>query len=82
MTCRTMRFRLRPWVWERIECPELVTNRSSGARILRKLDIITKTLFADTSLATSVRYLITVPYPWVGADPCPPQICDGVRDVE
>jgi len=30
MTCRTMRFRLRSWIWEHIECPELVTGAVRG----------------------------------------------------
>lgn len=81
MTCRTMHVRLRPWVWERVECPELVTGQSSETRILRKFNTITETLLADTSLASSVRYF-TIPSSWVGADPCPLKAHDGLGVVE
>jgi len=57
MTCMTMRFRLLPWIWERIEC----VGGSPG-----KLNTVVETLRGDVSLATSVKYFYAVPSPWVG----------------
>jgi len=58
MTCRTMRLRLRSWIWERLECPEIDTR--SEEVVPRRLNAIIKSLSADTCLATNVRYLFFV----------------------
>ena len=56
MACRAMRFRLLPWIWERLECPEVNNNGSLEEGIPRRLDAMVNVLHADTSLATGVRY--------------------------
>ena len=66
MTCKAMRLRLLPWIWERVECLELVPNWSSEEGIPRKLDTIVGTLRADIYLATSVKYFCTLPLPYFG----------------
>ena len=67
MTCRAMRVRLLPWVWERIECLEPPPLWGSGPIRSRKRNTITGALRADTSLATIVRYFRTLLCPWFGA---------------
>jgi len=82
MTCKAMRLRLMPWIWERVECIELAPNWSSEGGAPRKLDTIVGALRADISLTTSVKYFYTLLSPWVGTDPHPLKVHDGVRDVE
>ena len=82
MTCMAMRFRLLPWVWERLECLELVPSWSSDGRFPRKLNAIMKALDANASLATSVRYFCALLCLSVGADLCPLKVRDGARVVE
>ena len=54
MTCRAMRLRLVPWIWEDIQL--LQTHRWDGREsVARKLNTITNPLYADTFPATSVR---------------------------
>ena len=52
MTCRAMRLRLLPWVWERLEIPW----QNEEEDFARKLNTITNTLRADAYLTTSVKY--------------------------
>ena len=72
-----MRLRLLPWIWERIECVDVVSQED----IPRKLDAVMKALSADASLATSVRYLFDIPLLWVGTDPRPLKVPDDIRDM-
>ena len=55
MTCRTMRLRLTPWVWERLGT---TYSRSSWDPkfLVRKLNTLVNVLRADIFLATSVKY--------------------------
>jgi len=82
MTCKAMRLRLLPWIWERIECLEWPPNWNSDGGVPRKLDTIVGALRADISLATSVKYFCTPLSPWIGTDPRPLKVHDGVRDME
>ena len=82
MTCRAMRFRLLPWIWGRLECPEVTSRKLSKGHTPRKLDAIVNVLRADTFLATSVRYFIVIPSPWVSVDPCPLKVHDGVPRLQ
>ena len=50
MTCRAMRLRFVPWVWERLEISMLHYWRS------REINIIANALEADVLLVTSIRY--------------------------
>lgn len=55
MTCRAMRLRFLPWIWEHIECFKLVsTHGSEGSP--RGLDSMMRALHVDTFLAASVKY--------------------------
>ena len=54
MTCRRMRLRLMPWIWERIEASPR-RNWSSGEDFSGRVSSIANALHADTSLATSVK---------------------------
>ena len=54
MTCRAMRLRLLPWVWERLELPPPRNVR--GETYERKLGPIAKTFHANVFLAASVKY--------------------------
>jgi len=56
MTCKTMRLRLRPWIWDVIE--------PSRRRHVMNLAIV-DALHADTSLAASVRYICAILCPRV-----------------
>ena len=56
MTCKAMRSRLLPWIWEQVECLELAPRWRSEEGTPRKLDTIMSTLCADISLATNVKY--------------------------
>ena len=60
MTCRSMRLRLLPWIWKRIECLDLALSWSSEGRFPRKLNAILEGLGADAYLAVSVKYLGTL----------------------
>ena len=82
MTCKAMRFRLMPWIWECVECLESAPNWSSEGSVPRKLNSIVSALRADISLATSVKYFCILLSPWVGADARPLKVHDRVRDVE
>jgi len=82
MTCKAMRLRLLPWIWERVECIESAPNWSSEGGVPRKLDTIVSALRADTSLATSVKYFSTLLFLCFGADPRTLKVHDGVGDVE
>ena len=57
MTCRAMRLRLLPWIWERIECLELAPSWSSEGRFPSGLNAIVKALGTDRHMSASVKYL-------------------------
>ena len=67
MTCRAMRLRLLPWVWELLEIPQRLVLASKKPTV-RKLDTILSGPYTDTFLATNVRYSCTLLHPWIGAD--------------
>ena len=54
MTCRAMRLRFVPWVWERLELSTLSHQKPY------KTKIILKALHTDVFLATSIRYFHAV----------------------
>ena len=54
-TCRAMRLRLLPWVWERVEVPRQDPWKSDD-RIVWGLNVIVSSLRRDVFLAGSVRY--------------------------
>ena len=58
-TCKAMRLLLLPWIWERIECLQVDSPQQDTPR---KLDAVMKTLSADPSLVTNVRYLYDIPF--------------------
>ena len=53
MTCRTMHLRLVPWIWERLELPEL--HLGAAPVFVRKLSTIAKALHAGIYPATFVK---------------------------
>jgi len=67
-----MWLRLRPWMWERLECMKFVPSWGSPG----KLKVIMKHLRADVSLVTCVRYFCVHLCPWVAADLCPLKVPD------
>ena len=65
MTCRAMRLRFLPWVWERL----VLRLYYSEEAAVRTLNTITNASQADRFLSTSVKYFY--PFfllPWVEAD--------------
>ena len=58
-TCRTMRLRLAPWLWEHFELSTRRAWDEAGETAVRNLNAIANALSTDTSLATSVKYLCT-----------------------
>ena len=58
MTCRTMRLRLLPWIWERLECLEVVSASSPNSEggFPRGFSAIMRVLRMDIFLAASVKY--------------------------
>ena len=74
MTCRAMRFRFVPWVWERLELP----GWTSPQKMLAKnLSVVVDAFHADMFLATCVKYFCVLPFPRVGADSRPPKVHEG-----
>ena len=55
MTCRAMRLRLLPWIWERVKCLKLVPHWYSGAGFPGEFYAITGALRANAFLAANVR---------------------------
>jgi len=55
MTCRAMRLRLLPWVWERIKCLKLVPYWHSEGAFPGGANTITDALRANMFLATCVK---------------------------
>jgi hypothetical protein len=68
-TCRAMRLRLLPWVWERLEC------------LAWKLDATANFIHANGSLAVNMKYFCPLLCTWVEADWCPLEVHDGVCRV-
>ena len=75
MTCRMMRLRLLPWIWERLEflvpTPRWTPDGRLPSRVLRKFNAVMTALCADVSLGTNVKYFRAFLSPWSGADSCP-----------
>ena len=66
-TCKAMRLRLLPWVWERVEVHQKPRG-TSEKQVMRGLNVIAECLAADTFLATSVKYISALLFPESGAD--------------
>ena len=83
MTCRMMRLRLLPWIWERVECLELIPSWSPDLEAAppRGLNAIMGVLHKDIFLAANIRYFCTLASPRVGADSCPLKVHDSVSYV-
>ena len=64
MTCKAIRLRLLPWVWERLEFP--LPWSPGGFSLARKLTTLTNVLCADMLLATTVKYFCLYPSPGSG----------------
>ena len=61
MTCKAMRLRLLPWVWECLELPP-VFRRTAGERVAKRLDSVVNAVHADMFLAASVKYVPPVSF--------------------
>ena len=75
MTCREMRLRFVPWVWERLEISSTHYGKSE------EMNIIANALYADAPPATNIRCFCALLCPRVEANPCPPKIYDGTSSV-
>ena len=64
-TCKAMRLRFLPWVWERLELPRPY-DRNSGDIFVRKLNAIANTLHAGIYPATIVKYRSALLPPGLG----------------
>ena len=60
MTCRAMRLRFLPWVWERLELPPVHSWISIGEMLVRKLNVVVNALHTDVFLAASVKYFYSL----------------------
>jgi len=83
MTCRMMRLRLLPWIWERLECLRAASRWGPDAEgdFPKGFNAIMGALRVDTLLAASVKYFRALLSPWVPADSCPPKVCGSVFHV-
>ena len=63
MTCKAMRSRLLPRMWERISLPQ-----RSWETFGRNLVAVINALHVNPFLATSVKYFCMLLRSWVGAD--------------
>ena len=81
MTCRAMRLRLLPWVWERLELPRS-DNWNPGGMSSVKLNIIADVLHASAYLAATVKYFFALLCPRVGADSRPLKDRNGMYLME
>ena len=54
VTCRAMRLRVLPWIWERIEV--FLGDWAGGENIVRRLEAMVDALRADPGLAMRVKY--------------------------
>ena len=81
MTCRAMRLRLLSWLWERVECFNLIP--SHGPEDFRRgINAVMGTLRMDTFLAASVKCFRAGFWCTSGeADACPLQVHDGIHRV-
>ena len=67
-TCRAMRLRLLPWIWDHIQ-PSKGSYDYDGIRMISwKFVAITQIVDADVSLATRIKYFYIPPYPYAGAN--------------
>jgi hypothetical protein len=66
MTCRVMRLRLLPWIWERTEA--FSGDWKGGENLVRRHKAIAGALHADPGLATNVKYFRPLICPWVWAN--------------
>jgi hypothetical protein len=78
MTCRAMRLRLLPWIWECVK----VICRSDTEDFRRRPMVIMGTLCADPYLGTSVKYFHLLLCPWVRADLRPPKVPDNLAFID
>ena len=67
-TCRAMRLRFLPWIWDHIQPSQASYDRNGIRMISWYFVAITRTVYADMSLATRVKYFHGPPHPCVGAD--------------
>ena len=67
MTCRTMRSRLLPWIWDLIQ----PSRRFGAYLVLWNFAATTRAVHVDKSLATFVRYFGTLLNPCSGANVYP-----------
>ena len=58
-TCKAMRLRLAPWLWEHLELSTRQAWDSAGETAVRNLNAIANALRTNTSLTTSVKYFFT-----------------------
>ena len=73
MTCREMRLRFLPWVWEHLVLRLYISEGASA----RRLNTVVNASHADKFLVNSVKYFHPF-FPWVEADPCPLKAHDNI----
>ena len=80
MTCRTMRSRLLPWIWERIESPGFGPGWKPQGGIPKGFNTLIGALRTDTILAANVKYFHALSCTLVRPD-LSLQVLDGVHHV-
>jgi len=78
MTCRAMRLRLLPWIWDLLEPSSC---RYGNENFEPNLVAIANASRADTFLAASVKYSCALLYPCAGADSYPLKVHDSALPV-
>ena len=77
MTCRAMRLRLIPWIWEYLQLPSQYRwGPARGDIVSRGLDTIAGAFYADKFLATSVKYFCALLCPSADANLRPLKVHD------
>ena len=78
MTCRLMRLRFLPLIWEYIA----LSRWNSGETLVFNLNVIANALHADKFVATSVKYFRAFLYSRLGTDSCPTKVHEGAFHTE
>ena len=81
-TCRAMRLRLLPWIWDHIQPSQGYYDRDGVRWISWKFTAIARAVCADMSLATRIKYPHVLFCSWIRADSRSLQIPDGALPGE
>lgn len=76
MTCRAMRLRFLPWIWERLELPPPHDWGPRGVNFGKKFNAIANVLHVDAFMATSVKCFCALLRLLARADSSPLKVCE------